>query len=97
MGWLQTLLLATAIAAVSVVMAQAGELEIGLRTTRAASYHHHHRQHISDSCAFVQGVRGGNPMTVPFFGQGWSNGTTYLSGWQQCICCAMAEPVISVN
>ncbi len=94
MGRLRTLLLATAIVAVSVVMAQAGELEIGTRATRAASYH---RQHISDSCAFVQGVRGGNPMTVPFFGQGWSNGTTYLSGWQQCTCCAMAEPVISVD
>jgi hypothetical protein len=96
MGRLRTLLLATATVAVSTVMVQAAELEIGPRATRAASYYHH-RQHISDRCEFVQGVRGGNPMTVPFFGGGWSNGTTYLSGWQRCTCCDAAEPVVSVN
>jgi len=97
MGRVRTvLLLATATVAVSTVMVQAAELEIGPRATRAASYHHHH-QHISGRCDFVQGVRGGNPMTVPFFGGGWSNGTTYLSGWQRCTCCDAAEPVVSVN
>ena len=96
MGRLRTLLLATATVAVSTVMVQAAELEIGPRATRAASYYHHH-QHISGRCDFVQGVRGGNPMTAPFFGRGWSNGTTYLSGWQRCTCCDAAEPLVSVN
>ena len=96
MGRLRTLLLATATVAVSTVMVQAAELEIGPRATRAASYYHHH-QHISGRCDFVQGVRGGNPMTAPFFGEGWSNGTTYLSGWQRCTCCDAAEPLVSVN
>jgi len=97
MGRLRTLLLlATATVAVSTVMVQAAELEIGPRATRAVS-HYHHRQYISDRCDFVQGVRGGSPMTVPFFGGGWSNGTTYLSGWQRCTCCDAAEPVVSVN
>ena len=57
MGQLRTLLLATATVAVSTVMVQAAELEIGPRATRAASYYHHH-QHISGRCDFVQGVRG---------------------------------------
>jgi hypothetical protein len=96
MAILRTLLLATATVVVSTVMVQAAELEIGPRATRAASYYHH-RQHLCDSCAFVQGVRGGNPMTVPFFGEGWSNGTTYLAGWQRCTCCAAAEPAVSVR
>jgi hypothetical protein len=96
MGRLRTLLLlATATVVVSTVMVQAAELEIERGAPRSASYYHHH--HISGRCDFVQGVRGGNPMTVPFFGRGWSNGTTYLSGWQRCTCCDAAEPVVSVN
>jgi hypothetical protein len=96
---LRTLLLATAIVAVSTVTVQAADIETGPRVAQLASYHHHHRwhRHLFGRCAFVEGVRGGTPLTVPFFAGGWSPGPTYLLGWQRCTCCAAAEPVISVN
>ena len=85
---LRALLLAAATLAVSAVAVQAADLKIRPRGVQHASYHH---------CAFVAGVRGATPLTVPFFAGGWSPGPTYYVGWQRCTCCAAAEPVISVN
>jgi hypothetical protein len=52
---------------------------------------------LASPCAFVEGVRGATPLTVPFFAGGWSPGPTYYVGWQRCTCCVAAEPVVSVN
>ena len=101
MGQLRTLLLAIATmavstVAVSTVAVQAADLETGLRAVHHASHYHRHQwqRQLSGRCAFVEG---GNPLTVPFFAGGWSPGPTYLLGWQRCTCCAVAEPVVSVN
>lgn len=85
-----TFLLATAAVVISATIAQAAEL--GLGKARSVAYHHWHS---SGRCAFVQGVRGGTPLSVPFFANGWSPGTVYEVGWQHCACCTAAAPVIS--
>ena len=83
-------LLATAALAVSATIAQATELA----PSRARSAAHHY-WHSAGRCAFVQGVRGGTPLSVPFFANGWSPGPTYEVGWRHCACCAEAAPVVS--
>jgi hypothetical protein len=46
----------------------------------------------------IEGVRGGNPLTVPFFGRGWYPGPAYYFGPPPGLCCrAAAEAVISVK
>lgn len=99
MAKLRTLLLATATVALSAVTVHAADLQGGPWAVRAASYHHRHwaQWRPPGRCALVAGVRGGTPLSVPFFAGGWSPGPTYLVGWQRCTCCALAEPVISVN
>lgn len=96
---LRALLLATATVAVSTVSVRAADLEGGPRAVQAPSHYHHYRwqRHLPGRCAFVEGVRGATPLTVPFFGGGWSPGPTYYVGWQRCTCCAAAETVVSVN
>lgn len=89
-----TFLLAAVALAVSATIAQAADLEVGPGKVRTAAYHHSH-WHNSGRCAFVQGVRGGTPLSVPFFANGWSPGPTYEVGWQHCVCCTAAAPVIS--
>jgi hypothetical protein len=90
----RTLLLAAVGAVISAVTVQAADLENGSPGVRATSYHHHYWH---SRCAFVQGVRGGTPLSVPFFAFGWSPGPTYEVGWRHCACCAEGAPVISVN
>jgi hypothetical protein len=94
MAKVRALLLAAVGAVVSAVTVQAADLEIGSPGVRGASYHHHYWH---SRCAFVQGVRGGTPLSVPFFAVGWSPGPTYEVGWRHCACCAEAAPMISVN
>lgn len=90
---LGTFLLATAAVAVSATIAQAADLELGPGNVRSAANHRHWQS--SGRCAFVQGVRGGTPLSVPFFARGWSPGPTYEVGWQHCTCCTAAAPVTS--
>ena len=46
----------------------------------------------------IQGVRGGNPLTVPFYGYGWYPGTTHYYGPPPGVCCRGAgQAVISVR
>lgn len=96
---LRTLLLTTAALTVSTVAVQAADLKIAPRAVQHAYYQHHHRwqRSLHAQCAFVEGVRGGTPLTVPFFAGGWSPGPIYYVGWRRCGCCAAAKPVISVN
>jgi len=94
MAKVRTLLLAAVGTVVLAVTVQAADLEIGSPRVRAVSYQHHYWR---SRCAFVQGVRGGTPLSVPFFAGGWSPGPTYEVGWQHCTCCYEAAPVISVN
>jgi hypothetical protein len=99
-GQLRTLLLATVTVAVSTVTVQAADLGSWPRVADPGSYHHHHhrwQRHLSDRCAFVEGVRGATPLTVPFFAGGWSPGPTYYVGWRRCTCCVAVDPVVSVN
>lgn len=92
MGKVGTFLLVAGVVAISATIAQAAELELG----KAPSISYHHRQALG-RCAFVQGVRGGTPLSVPFFARGWSPGPTYEVGWQHCACCTATEPVISAK
>jgi hypothetical protein len=89
MAKVHTLLLATA-AMVAANSAGAADL------VRPAAYRHHVWRS-SHRCTFVQGVRGGTPLSVPFFSDGWSPGPTYEAGWRHCTCCAAVAPVISVK
>ena len=101
MATMQTLLLATlgiANVAVSTLAVQAADLEREPRIAIAALHRHDRmRWHSPVPGDLVAGVRGGNPMTVPFYGFGWYPGTRYYYGWQRPICCAGADAVISVR
>lgn len=91
---LGTFLLATVAVAVSATIAQAADIELGPGKVRSAAYHHRH-WHGSGRCALVQGVRGGTPLSVPFFADGWGPGPVYEVGWQHCTCYTAAGPAIS--
>lgn len=86
------LLVATAAMAFWANIAQAADLAVGPDNVRSA-YHHGHWH--PGRCAFVQGVRGGTPLSVPFFANGWSPGPVYEVGWKHCECCTAAAPVVS--
>jgi hypothetical protein len=46
----------------------------------------------------IRGVRGANPLTVPFFGFGWYPGPAYYYGPRHSICCSAApDAVVSVK
>jgi hypothetical protein len=46
----------------------------------------------------IQGVRGGSPLTVPFYGYGWYPGTAHYYGPPPGVCCrAAGQAVISVR
>jgi hypothetical protein len=60
----------------------------------------HHRYYYGRGAPsqLIQGVRGGNPLTVPFFGYGWYPGTAHYYGPPPGVCCrAAGQPVISVR
>lgn len=88
-----TFLLATAAMAFSATIAQAADLALGPGKVRSAAYHRAHGH--PGRCALVQGVRGGTPLSVPFFAHGWGPGPVYEVGWQHCTCCTAAAPVTS--
>ena len=88
-----TILLATAAMAFSATIAQAADLAVEPGMVRSAAYHHAHWH--PGRCAFVQGVRGGTPLSVPFFANGWVPGPAYEVGWRHCTCCGAAAPVVS--
>ena len=45
----------------------------------------------------IEGVRGGNPLTVPFYGYGWYPGPAHYYGPPPGLCCrAAGHAVISV-
>jgi len=46
----------------------------------------------------IEGVRGGSPLTVPFYGYGWYPGPAYYYGPPPVVCCrAAGHAVISVR
>src|ERR1700687_319860 len=46
----------------------------------------------------IAGVRGGSPLTVPFYGWGWYPGTAYYYSLRPVLCCRGGEDaVISVR
>jgi hypothetical protein len=50
------------------------------------------------SSQLIEGVRGGSPLTVPFYGYGWYPGPAYYYGPPPGVCCrAAGHPVISVR
>ncbi|MGY4508929.1 hypothetical protein ACVIN2_002383 [Bradyrhizobium sp. USDA 3650] len=63
-----------------------------LSTSAEAAKGHRHPYAPS---GFVAGVRGGNPLSVPFFGRGWYPGTVHYYGPPDGWCCRAA--VISVK
>lgn len=88
-----TFLLATAAMAFSATIAQAADLELKPGKVRSAAYHHAHW--LPGRCTLVQGVRGGTPLGVPFFANGWSPGPVYEVGWRHCTCCMATARVSS--
>lgn len=72
--------------------------DLGREPPVAARYHRHKGQWRGPVFGgLVSGVRGATPLTVPFFAYGWYPGLAYYAGWRHSVCCAAAEPVISVN
>jgi hypothetical protein len=63
----------------------------------------YHRAHYGYSFVhapseLIAGVRGGSPLTVPFFGYGWLPGPVYYYQASPGACCFSAnEPAISVK
>jgi hypothetical protein len=49
------------------------------------------------SIGLVAGVRGGTPLTVPFFAGGWLPGPTYYVPSPGFCCLSANEPVVSVR
>jgi hypothetical protein len=45
----------------------------------------------------IAGVRGGSPLTVPFYGSGWYPGPAYYYGPRRRLCCRAGNAVISVK
>jgi len=45
----------------------------------------------------IAGVRGGNPLTVPFYGSGWYPGPAHYYGPRRMLCCRGGNAVISVK
>jgi hypothetical protein len=46
----------------------------------------------------IEGVRGGSPLTVPFYGYGWYPGPAYYYGPRPGLCCRRGgDAVISVR
>ena len=46
----------------------------------------------------IEGIRGGNPLIVPFYGYGWYPGPAYYYGPPPGVCCrAAGHAVISVR
>jgi hypothetical protein len=45
----------------------------------------------------IAGVRGGSPLTVPFYGSGWYPGPAYYYGPRRMPCCRAGNAVISVK
>lgn len=99
MAKLRTLFVATVTVAVSTVTVQAADLELAPRFAARAWHYHHRWRHRRAPVlgGLVAGVRGATPLTVPFYAYGWYPGPAYYYGWRRHICCAAAEPVISVN
>jgi hypothetical protein len=62
------------------------------------SHRVYHRAHYRASFGFIAGVRGANPLTVPFFGDRWSPGPVYYYETSPWLCCYSAnEPSVSVR
>jgi hypothetical protein len=45
----------------------------------------------------IAGVRGGSPLTVPFYGSGWYPGPAHYYGPRRMLCCRGGNAVISVK
>jgi hypothetical protein len=76
--------------------AKAAEITEAPPPARYAIHRHHYSWRVHSQ--LIEGVRGGTPLTVPFFGRGWYPGPAYYFGPPPGPCCrAAAEAVISVK
>src|SRR4051812_23511142 len=78
----------------------AAEISEALLPVAKAVPHARHRHHYGWDVhsQLIEGVRGGSPLTVPFFGRGWYPGPAHYYGPPPGPCChAAAEAVISVR
>jgi hypothetical protein len=72
----------------------------GERSSVIASHHRHWRAEYWAPHApneFIAGVRGASPLTVPFFGGGWTPGPAYYYPPPRPCCLYATGPTISVK
>jgi hypothetical protein len=85
------------VTSVSTVASAARAAEIETPPSVHYAIHRHHYSWRVHS-QLIEGVRGGTPLTVPFFGRGWYPGPAHYFGPPPGPCChAAAEAVISVK